>query len=340
MISCVIPTRDRYEQLFSCVLSICIGSQKPNEILIYDDSVKKKNIFKQEKFLYLKNFGIKIEVIPTDQIGQTAIHERSQFEAKYEYIWRVDDDCVIDKNCLFYLSQHISKSLGAVGGLIHIPGKVVGAINREQKIEDTSFHVQMCHFRNTNHFEVEHLHCSFLYKKGIVPFAHKILDPCGLCEETIFSHELYRKGLKVLVEPKALTYHFQSKKGGMRDHNVEIGYNKNRQILEHKKKLWLNIKREDKIIVDANGIGDSIVLQSCLKDIIEPKRPTWIFTQNLDVFKINKYPDTKFLPMTEAYTYFNDYLPENIYNFMERKKWTSPITEAFIEMHRGNSNER
>lgn len=338
MITCVIPTRDRYDSLFSCLVSVLLGSKKPNEILIYDDSVKKKNIFKQERFLYLKQFGVKIEVIPTEQIGQSHIHELSQADARYPLIWRIDDDCLVDKNCLSYLVSNMDKTVGAVGGLIHIPGKIPLTVEREQSINETNFHVQMCGHRTLTPFEVEHLHCSFLYQKGIVPFAYKILDKCGLCEETIFTHELYRMGYKLLVDPRAVTYHFQSKKGGMRDHHIEKGYEINREILEHKKKLWKKIDPKSKMIIDAHGIGDSIVLQKCLSRIIEPERDTWIFTQNLDIYKQEVFPRTYFLPVKEADIYYNNFLPDTIYQFMERKKWSKTIEEAYLEMHRTHSN--
>lgn len=334
MISCVIPTKDRYDSLFACLLSVVMQTKKPREIIIYDDSVKKKNFMRRENFRHLKSFGVPIDVKETPNIGQTAIHELSQNDAHYPLIWRIDDDCVASQNVLETLAGAFTPDVGAVGGLIHVPGRTPSTFHRFQKIEQTDSHVQMFRHQNPEPFQVDHLHCSFLYRKGIVPFPHRILHQCGMCEETIFSHEIARQGYRLMVMPESVTYHLQSARQGMRSYTrADLEHNK--AVLERKKELWAFIPPGSKVIVDAHGIGDSIVLEAALPEIVEKDRKTIIFTNNIEAYKIEPVAveDVHFLRVEDANIFFSGYFPEDVYGFMARREWTRSMQEAYVELY-------
>jgi hypothetical protein len=130
------------------------------------------------------------------------------------------------------------------------------------------------------------------------------------------------------VEPKAVVWHFQSMKGGMRSHTT--GYNDNLEILEKKKRLWNIIDPSDLVIADIHGRGDSIVLKEVLRNI---DRNCWVFTDNIDIYETDILPDhIKFLRPQDGEIYYNGNPPETIYNWMIQNNWEKSMQEAYKKM--------
>jgi glycosyltransferase involved in cell wall biosynthesis len=205
MISVVINTKNREDGLYTALFSILEQSMKPKEILIYDDSdkPKHKNIWNLERFKYLQEladlYHIEIKYKKTNSVGQTVNHQRSQVEANSDYIYRLDDDESAHTMVLERLYSIISSNykVGAVGPLVITPGNTGTTENNSQSINDTQDHSQRYFHTNEVQYEVDHLHSSYMYRKGIAGFPDKILHSCGICEETIHSHEMFRKGFKL-----------------------------------------------------------------------------------------------------------------------------------------------
>jgi len=345
MITSTIVTKDRENGLYGALLSVLQQTVKPNEVIIYDDSLrpKHKDIWKIESFAYLKSlselYGVDIRYYKTNDVGQTINHQRSLNDARYQYIWRLDDDEVANADVLEKLYNCIILGKrAAVGGLVIQPDQTGVTNVRKQTIADTESHTQMYLHQVNKPFEVQHLHSTFLFDKTKTDgYPDLILDKIGVREETIFTYEMFRKGYSLWVVPDCITWHFRSKKGGMRSQNPE-GYTFNNNVLNHKKNLWAMINpNTDLLIMDQNGIGDSIVLESVLKDITKKYHngTVWVCTPNIEVFKMSpqQFLNVKFLTEEDGRIYFNGRLPESIYGFMAKKEWKKSMADAYKEFY-------
>ncbi|MBU5689296.1 MAG: glycosyltransferase family 2 protein, partial [Candidatus Aenigmarchaeota archaeon] len=116
LVSVVIPTYNRKEMLIRLIKSIKKSTYKNLEIIVVDDAstdgtyeeIKRKfpdvKIVRNEKNLLLaasRNIGIK--------------------NSKGKYIFLIDDDNVVDKNCIYELvkSMENDKNIGIVGPIMY-----------------------------------------------------------------------------------------------------------------------------------------------------------------------------------------------------------------------------
>ena len=80
--------------------------------------------------------------------------------------------------------------------------------------------------------EVEHLHCSFLYRAGIYDF-NLGLSRVAHREETLFTYGLHQKGYKILVVPNANTWHLKNPTGGIRSETSQEMYDHDEKIFQN-----------------------------------------------------------------------------------------------------------
>lgn len=222
-VTAVVCTKDRYPQLYNTLL--CIQSQRisPKDLFIYDDSDNKidiKNIYEwQSLWNMLETRGINVVYKPTNNHGQNKNHQDSVITATTRYIWRVDDDLIFGPNVLYELFSTISLSpkIGAVGPRVSMPNNNTVFEQVSGKMQDifTKPGIQLSISGEGQH-EVEHLHCTFLYDRTLGASYHPDLSRVGMREETIFTHNIYRLGYKLIVDLDTEIYHLRANSGGTR----------------------------------------------------------------------------------------------------------------------------
>lgn len=317
-ILCSISTRGRYDSTLSMAIqAVANQTKKVNHLVIFDDNdegnIKDLREIQVYKYLFhiLELKGISWSVVYGQRKGQHYNHQVANTMG-YDWVWRVDDDCVPEPTVLETLVSHITPSVGAVGGSILTP-PFVPVENSTGKIDDIYEPSIQWDFIKEKR-EVDHLHCSFIYRAGIVDY-NLALSRVAFREETLFTFNLKQRGYQNFVVPNAITWHLRNQYGGVRTETKEL--------FEQDDWIFHNyIKNRDRTIVVLDcGLGDHIVFKKVLPDIKNPL-----------IFSC--YPDI--VPgesIAEAHRLFGDLTNFNIYGKMNQWNWKNSLEEAFRKMY-------
>lgn len=300
------------------LMAVINQTRQVDKLIIYDDNDEPKDM--RNEFIYQNFFwqmackGIEWEWLFAEKKGQHHIHQQAN-RAGYEWVWRVDDDAIPEPNVLENLVKHITDDVGAVGGsILNGPNQPthINATGLIDKIDEEP-NIQWGLIESTK--QVEHLHCSFIYRAGICDF-NLGLSRVAHREETLFSWGLHQKGYKLLVVPNAVTWHYRNPNGGIRDGAKQ-------EMFEHDERIFRNhLAYRDKTIVVLNGgLGDHIVFSHVLPDI-----------KNAETFTC--YPEV--VPgrsIAEAQMLFGSIEPYNIYGKMDQWKWTGSLEDAYRKLY-------
>ena len=238
-----IPTRNRYEYLSLLLWSLLEQTYKEWDVIIIDDSDPKYDITKIP-FLWPMLMKLEIEghswkCLHGARKGPHISHQKILSNSSNEMIFRVDDDCIMDRDCLENLVKCMNSEprIGAVGPVITLPHskpesqtqpekwhsieKYFGhLIERPNGAVDTYGELQWHYHRNMNYKKTHHLYSSFLYRKSValaIGGFPRDLSEVGHTEETDFSYRIHLSGWKLYVDPNAILWHFQAPSGGIRD---------------------------------------------------------------------------------------------------------------------------
>ena len=317
---CSIATRGRYHTTLPLVLQAVINQTwLLNKVVIFDDNDEpldmRKEFIYQHLFQMMDIKGIEWEWLFADKKGQHHIHQMAN-RMDFDWVWRVDDDCVPEATVLQILYSHATQfpNVGAVGGAILTPplqntSKSTGLI----KDIDSEPNIQWNFIKSIK--EVEHLHCSFLYRAGVHDF-NLGLSRVAHREETLFTYGLHQKGYKVLVVPNAVSWHMKNPQGGIRAETKKEMYDHDEQIFRNT--LSFN---DNTVVVLNSGLGDHIVFNSILGSIKNPV-----------VFGC--YPEI--IPcrsIAEAQHLFGSIDQWNIYGKMDQWKWTDSLENAYRKLY-------
>jgi len=317
---CSIATRGRYHSTLPLVLQAVINQTwLPNKIVIFDDNDEPQDM--RGNFIYGNLFdqmsvkGIEWEWLFAEKKGQHHIHQKAN-EMGYDWVWRVDDDCIPEPTVLQSLYSHATQieNVGAVGGSI-ITGKPVNASKSTGHIEniDNEPNIQWDFIKGIR--EVMHLHCSFLYRAGVHDF-NLGLSRVAHREETLFTYGLYLKGYKVLTAPHATSWHMKNPEGGIRAETK-------REMFDHDEQIFRNfLSYSGRPIVVLNcGLGDHIVFSKILPELDNPA----VFTCYPEIIAGRS--------IAEAQHLFGDLDQWNIYKKMDQWKWTDSLENAYRKLY-------
>ena len=316
---CSVATRGRYFTTLPLVLNAIINQTRPvDKLVIFDDNDQPQDIRKELVYSYFFQMldikGIEWEWQFAEKKGQHYIHQQAN-SMGYEWVWRCDDDAIPEPNVLENLLKHVADDVGAVGGAVLTPPLHFNTDNVTGKIDviDNEPNIQWNVIKAVK--EVDHLHCTFLYRAGVANF-NLGLSRVAHREETLFTYELHSMGYTILVVPDATTWHMRNPEGGIRSETKQELYRRDEQIFRN------ILAYRDKTVVVLNcGMGDHIVFSHVLPDI-----------KNAEVFTC--YPDI--VPgrsIAEAQYLFGGLDRWNIYRMMDMKKWTGSLEDAFREMY-------
>jgi len=318
-ILCSVATKGRYFSTLPLVLNAIINQTKlPDKLVIFDDNDEPKDM--RQEFIYKHFFemlnikGVQWEWLFADKKGQHHIHQAAN-TMKFDWVWRVDDDAIPEHNVLENLSKNIADDVGAIGGAILTPPLMFENTEPTGLLENIDVEPSV-QWKNIKHLkQVQHLHCSFLYRAGVHDY-NLGLSRVAHREETLFTYGIYKKGYKLLAIPNAVTWHMKNPVGGIRDGQKQ-------EMFEHDEKIFRNtINYQDKtVVVLNNGMGDHIVFNKILPEIKNPV-----------VFGC--YPEI--IPcksIAEAYALFGDLDQWNIYKKMAEWNWTESLEKAYRKLY-------
>ncbi len=316
---CSVATRGRYQTTLPLTLNAIINqTKKVDKLVIFDDNDEPQDMRKELVYSYFFQMldikGIQWEWLYAHKKGQHHIHQMANTMG-FDWVWRVDDDAIPEPNVLQTLFNYTSKKVGAVGGSILTPPLQFESFKPTGKIENinTEPNIQWSFIHKVK--EVEHLHCSFLYRAGVHDY-NIGLSRVAHREETLFTYGLYLKGYKILAVPNAVSWHLKNPNGGIRSETNQKLYEQDELIFKN----TLNYK-DKKIVVLNCGMGDHIVFSHVMPDIT-----------NAEVFTC--YPEI--VPgksIAEARALFGDIDQWSIYRKMAQWKWTDSLENAYRKMY-------
>lgn len=316
-ILCSISTRGRYDTTLPlAIMSVANQTLKPDKLVIFDDNENPIDVRQIQHYLYLFQIldekGIKWEWLFAEKKGQHYNHDKAN-KMGYEWVWRLDDDTVAEPHTLATLYSHTRDDIGAVGGSVLTPPEI-GTIEATGLIKNISVepNLQWGHIHHVQ--DVDHLHCSFLYRAGVVDY-NLGLSRIAHREETLFTLELKEKGYRNLVVPNATVWHLKNKNGGIRDGTSDM-FEQDERIFQNR----LQFLGKTIVVLDC-GMGDHIAFKKLLPEISNPV----IFTC---------YPEI--IPgrsISEANALFGSTMAYNIYAKMDQWNWKTSLYSAFRKLY-------
>lgn len=324
-ILCSISTKGRYHTFLPLAIQSVINqTRKVDLLIIYDDNnepidVRELPVY-QQLFKVMDLKGIKWEWLFAEKKGQHFNHQKANERATregYDFVWRVDDDNAAEPTVLENLERHmlIEDNVGAVGGTILTPNWDTSPRKATGKINDID-HESNIQWGIINKVkQVEHLHCSFLYRAGVHDY-NLALSKVAHREETLFTYGLHNKGYKLFVIPDTITWHFKSDTGGIRSTNNKELYDSDEKIFRN----LLNLQDNTIVVLDC-GMGDHIVFKHVLPYIKNP-------------IVYSCYPEI--IPgksIQEARNMFGDIDGYNIYKKMDEWKWNQSLEKAYRKLY-------
>lgn len=315
---CSISTRGRTHTTLPMALQAIINqTRKPDKLVIFDDNdehqdLRSDPLFSQ-LFRILDQKEIAWEWLFAGKKGQHHNHQIANWMG-YEWVWRVDDDALPEPNVLQNLLKHAAPNVGGIGGSVFTPphkfeGDATGKIDNIYAEPNPQWQA----VKKVK--EVDHLHCTFLYRAGIYDY-NLGLSRVAHREETLFTFGLKQKGYKLLVVPSAVTWHLKAPSGGIR-------MGSNEAMFAHDEQIFRNTMafKDHTIVVLNGGMGDHLVFSHVLPAIKNPV-----------VFGC--YPEI--IPsksIAEAQSLFGDIEMFNIYGKMNRWNWKSSLEDAYRKLY-------
>jgi hypothetical protein len=278
-VTATISTKDRYFSTLPLAISAVLSQTvKPDRFILFDDGEHRdlRGVTPYNSFFRMLDWkGIKWEVVFGERKGQVANHTKALLIAQTPYVWRMDDDNIPEPDCLEKLLPHFKdERVAAVGGLVlftsGISPRGPGMDGSIQEIFNPFGNIQWYSWQGPPE-EVDHLYSTFVYRVSAARAAGgypQDLSPIGHHEETTFSYQMKRAGYRLLVEPKAITWHLRDEQGGIRSFKDPNLWAHDSEIFHRRLREWGVKPREYAVAVLDNGIGDHVVFRSLLPEFM------------------------------------------------------------------------
>ena len=340
-----VSTGGRYDTTLPLfLLSIANQTLLPKKLVIYDDNVPAQNLrnhpLYQNIFGLLNLKGIKWAVGFGVGKGQVLNHQRAIDEATTEFLYRGDDDTVLEPNVLEELMSRMEEDVAAVAPIVLHPNQTVYNLpkyysyNQIEYCEDQNqLNIQWFKHPDGEVKSVDHLYSTFLYRREA--FGHgynKELSPVGHREESLLTYEAKRSGWKLLVDPNAVVNHFRYSTGGIRASEIhnQANFNHDAQIFLNKLKEWGVVLKTKKLIVLDNGLGDHYVFKKLLPEVKAKYRDVVIAVCYPEVFEDEK--EIELISIADA-NISGDKVHYNVYKWMAYYNWKGSLENAYRQMY-------
>jgi glycosyltransferase involved in cell wall biosynthesis len=340
-ITATISTRNRYETTLPLAMMAIINQTlSPNEFILFDDNDKPADLREVEVYRYLFSLfdtkNIKWKVIFGKREGQVKNHQAALEVAAGDWIWRLDDDNVPESNVLQTLVSNIDEKLGAVAGLVITPPVTSLPPGVDNKIQNIYSQDNIQWHSWNGKKEVDHLYSSFLYRKEAGKHGYcDELSRIGHREETIFTYEMKRKGWKLIVDSRAITWHLRAQ-GGIRSESDGRLWEHDEQIFRRKMEEWKVETIGVKLIHLNNGLGDHLMFLNLLPQIVDKYKDKKLVIACCypDVFKDCGIQLVSIADGEKIATAMNiDLGTLDVYKFCTDRQWKGHLIEAFAEIY-------
>lgn len=331
-ILCSISTRGRYDTTLPLAIqSVAMQELLPDALVIFDDNENPIDIRSIQHYEYLLRIldekGVRWSVQFGQKRGQHYNHQQAN-SMGYKYVWRLDDDTIAEPNVLKKLYGQMKDDVGAVGGsILTLP--FTKGIRSTGKIENINSepNPQWDYIKETR--EVDHLHCSYLYRSGIFDFDLS-LSKVAFREETLHTFGIKKKGYKILLID-CVTWHLRNKDGGCRTHSNASNYDHDERIFIGMLNLWnIDIGQSKKFILDC-GIGDHYAFKSILPQLRKRYSNITLAVCYPDIFFDEE--NIELISIADAIRIFGNIDAFNIYSWMDTNNWTGSISDAFLKLY-------
>lgn len=327
-----IPTKGRYDVLHLCLLSLAFQTLKPKEVIIVDDSDHPRILTDIPEYLYIfqlfEQYKIQWRVLFGQKKGQHHSHQMVQDEARTEWIFRIDDDCVAEHDCLSQLAYRVQNDVGAIAPLVLMPNPnpvPKGLMNSIRNLNQPN--VQWFIWEGQR--EAEHLYSCFLYRKGLSHYDLTLSNKAHR-EETIFSHSIKRLGKRLLVNGDARVWHFRKESGGIRSDNRQEDYDHDEKIFQAYLNLWGVSQDDRKFVVLDSGLGDHWAFKHILPEIKKKHKNVVIAACFPEVFQDE---GVELISIAEAKLIFGNIDAFQIYKAMWDWNWKGSLMNAFKKLY-------
>lgn len=343
-VTATVSTRNRMHTTMPLMLvSLLNQTISPSRVIIYDDNdtledLRENEIYKNIFSLFERK-NIKWEVTVGARKGQLYNHQRALQDAKTEWIWRLDDDNILESNVLAGMLQTIEAypKIGAIGPLVLNPKKFDRFPLASNKIEDVMLgvNIQWNYEHQSPLIQVDHLQGStFMFRKEAAKHGYEMrLSRPAHREETIFTYEIKRAGWDVVVNTTLKTWHMRYGSGGIRtsDMHIEQNFLDDDELFKNKLKEWGVKARPIKIVPLDAGIGDHYALKSAFKDVFKTNTRVIIGACYPEVF--TDIENVEIITLEECKTIVNDFENYSIYRWMDRNNWRQSLKLAYKKMY-------
>lgn len=336
-VTAVICTKDRYSTTLPLAIAAVLNQHpvQPAELLVMDDSANKVDMRGPETphinalFNLATNKGVQWRVVFGYSHGQVALHQVSQKIANHELIWRVDDDNIPEPRVLTYLYAMIKDKpdVGAVGSLVTVPNfmRPPSALCSGM-IRDSASRLCPQMFELPSDVETDHLHNTFLYRKGIANYPD-YLSVVGHREETLFTYAIKRTGKRLIINSKCRTWHLRTPYGGIRSYSDGSLWAHDEEKFRQQMKEWGVNLSTLKVCILACGLGDHYIFKQVLPEIIAKHGRVIVGATYPEVFK-GMEDSIDVISVAEALL-VGDGSKCDVYKFMAENNWTGTIHDAF-----------
>jgi len=255
MVTVLLTTCKRYETTLPlCLMSIINQTYKPSRIVLVDDS-KEKRFY---QYPYLKNIlvlmkmkGITFDYFHGPSKGAVPALQMGLDNISEGWVFKTDDDNILEPDVLEIFVNHIRPNIGVMSGVIidktlhdiyvkspdKAPTEVDGVWNKIENIY-SEFNIQMIHNQDFYVKQVEHIYSNYFFNRDIADDYPLELQPSSHREETIFTHNIFRKGYNLIIIPAAVIYHiYYDHTSGNRKYGKEY-IRKNELFFIEKLKEW------------------------------------------------------------------------------------------------------
>lgn len=341
-VSVEMSTKGRYPELAQCLISLANQTYLPKEIIVFDDNknpvdLRSISVYRNI-FNLLNRKGIEWSILLSGGVGQVKNHQAALSLSKYPFLMRVDDDTVLEPQCLERLmaAMNYHNNVGAVAPSVLHPDTVFESACVSPLISDclTKYAQQFTSFTGLR--EVEHLYSTFLINKSLIKHKYNSeLSLAGHREETMFSHEIFRAGNKLLACGDAVVWHMKAAEGGIRSYNNNPEFwHSDEQVFQKKLAEWGVKINKYKICHLNNGVGDHFCFKKILPEIRAkyPNHKIIISACYPDVF--DDVVDCEIVNLNTGGILLNGETSKlDVYKFCSDNNWKGQLIDAFRKVY-------
>jgi GT2 family glycosyltransferase len=323
------------------LMAIINQTRRPDELIIFDDG-EHRDLREVDPFRHIfrmfdqKSIGWKVNFAPNR--GQVWCHEQVLRSTTAEFVWRLDDDNVPEPDCLEKLLENMKNpNVGAVGGCVLDP-------TVPQPPHDcTSIHVEDVYlylnaqWRHESRLtRAEHLYSTFLYRREAGQHGYNMsLSRVGHREETMFSHEMHRRGWLLLIDPRITTWHLRAREGGIRNGDPTMWARDEQVFQEYMKSCGHPLHQVEWVVLN-NALGDHLMFVEVLDELLKLPR-----VHDKRVMLACCYPDVfrrhrdrvELVSIAHAQLMLNDLSRFDVYKLGVDLNWKGHLQELYRKVY-------